>query len=98
MVGEDDVLVSEVASGEGHLDDPTPAVGPGRVGVAVTAERRSQPCSRCSCLGRFGFEGFEVLRHPPRKRLEDHLFGGFADAAQRLKLAPRRDAGELIVS
>ena len=42
VVGQDHVLVAEGDGGAGHLLDRRPAVGPGRVGVAVAPQRGPQ--------------------------------------------------------
>jgi hypothetical protein len=96
VVGEHEVRVAEVAGGDRHLPDRRPAVRPGRVGVAVTAQRvpqrhpgrgrRVQPGSLAGPLvdrlAGAGLQVDQVVGHLAGQRLRHHRRRLLADAGQ----------------
>ena len=105
MVGEHEVFVAEVASGAGHLEDGTAAVGPVGVAVAVAAQRRSEGLGRGVALGDgrlrpFSFKALEVGGHLAGDRFLYDALGLLTDGGEvtqpALGLQPRQLAGRQV--
>ena len=97
VVREDEVVVAHLGRGRCHLGDRAAAVGPVRVGVAVTLEqftKRHHARAERHRIGRL--ELLEVGRHLARHGLGDHERGRVSDIRDRLQVARRGEKSQAL--